>query len=508
MLEWIALNNTVFVHYISLQQIVESGYSIHDWPSYLLRQNLPCQIQCSCEKICDALSSNISYSDFMFVEFDVELSSIMPYQESFDFRGKMYHLVGMVRHVGMHFTCAVKEFMYENRSVWKYLDDLNNQCLTLDSFELVTQNLVGGWFFGVYSHIRTPLNQCRGFNIHTERFSRVDFQVGNNKDSTSDSSAESKTETIKSSLPKARNNGLKRKQLGSSRTANGNNKKKKKGSLNSDFNCKSDSINYNMERSGLDETKEIFTELRFDQKLPGKKNTVFDEITNFHNSMKMTIEQCVVCCEAWPIKLNSQSKRRSDDKSSGYQCTRCLRDKIFPKIFSRENRMMPSPVPQELQGLTQCEEMLIARAFPVMQVYMKPRFGTISYRGHVVTLPHNVQKIADVLPHMPSDLPIVIFKASDRSDKNLDFKVRRHNVLQALIWLKSNNILYKDVQIDMQRIQKLPEDDYLNIANMVIDESTSAINQYDCGTEDNQEHSENIETSSFLPSPSDEQPTE
>ena len=34
--------------------------------------------------------------------------------------------------------------------------------------------------------------------------------------------------------------------------------------------------------------------------------------------------------------------------------------------------MVPSPVSPELQGLTQCEEMLIAKAFPVIQVYIKP----------------------------------------------------------------------------------------------------------------------------------------
>ena len=33
--------------------------------------------------------------------------------------------------------------------------------------------------------------------------------------------------------------------------------------------------------------------------------------------------------------------------------------------------MIPSPVPKELQGLTQIEEMLIAHAFPVISVYTK-----------------------------------------------------------------------------------------------------------------------------------------
>ena len=89
--------------------------------------------------------------------------------------------------------------------------------------------------------------------------------------------------------------------------------------------------------------------------------------------------------------------------------------------------------------------MLIAGAFPVMQVYMKPRYGTMSYKGHVVTLPHNVQKIVDILPHSPTELPILVFEASGRNDRSLHFKVRRQKVLDALLWLKKNNVLYQDV---------------------------------------------------------------
>ena len=54
--------------------------------------------------------------------------------------------------------------------------------------------------------------------------------------------------------------------------------------------------------------------------------------------------------------------------------------------------MIPSPVPKELQNLTQFEEMLIATAFPVMHVYTKPRGGQKAYKGHVITLPQGRQR--------------------------------------------------------------------------------------------------------------------
>lgn len=87
--------------------------------------------------------------------------------------------------------------------------------------------------------------------------------------------------------------------------------------------------------------------------------------------------------------------------------------------------MIPSPVPKELQGLTQFEEMLIARAFPVMHVYTKPRGGQKAYKGHVITLPQDVQQLADVLPRCPKDLPVIVFTISGKHNGSRDFIVRR-----------------------------------------------------------------------------------
>ena len=102
----------------------------------------------------------------------------------------------------------------------------------------------------------------------------------------------------------------------------------------------------------------------------------------FQESMKYQIVQCNICFEAWPVN--------SKLELTEYACKRCKRDKGVPKKFSIENDMKPSPVPPALQGLTQIEEMLIARIFPVMQVYTRPRGGQRSYKGHVLNLPNNV----------------------------------------------------------------------------------------------------------------------
>lgn len=159
---------------------------------------------------------------------------------------------------------------------------------------------------------------------------------------------------------------------------------------------------------------------------------LFESMDKFHKSMQLTIYQCNVCNEAWPLK--AKPKNYPD-----YTCSRCSRDKCVPKKFSSANSMIPSPVPKELQGLTQFEEMLIARVFPVMHVYTKPRGGQRAYKGHVLTLPQDVQQLADVLPRCPKDLPVIIFTVKGKDNCSKDLIVRRKKVSDALMWLTGVN---------------------------------------------------------------------
>jgi len=74
---------------------------------------------------------------------------------------------------------------------------------------------------------------------------------------------------------------------------------------------------------------------------------VLKNIDLFHESNKYLIKQCRVCMEAWPSIPNRQSRTASD-----YKCSRCSHDKNHSKKFSKENNMIPSAVPSQLQGLT------------------------------------------------------------------------------------------------------------------------------------------------------------
>ncbi|CAH3181256.1 unnamed protein product [Porites lobata] len=122
----------------------------------------------------------------------------------------------------------------------------------------------------------------------------------------------------------------------------------------------------------------------------------------FHKSNEFSVSQCTVCFEAWPLKSNPR-------RANHYQCQRCTRDKQQPKKFSKENDMLPSLVPLQLLGLTQVEEMLIARALPIMRVYIKPG-GQRGYSGHVINLPQNIAELAHSLPRYPKDLSVIVKK--------------------------------------------------------------------------------------------------
>ena len=93
------------------------------------------------------------------------------------------------------------------------------------------------------------------------------------------------------------------------------------------------------------------------------------------------------------------------------------------KIFFSENSLIPSPVPEELQNLTQIEEMLIARVFPVISVYTKPR-GQRGYRGCCINFPQEVQQIFYTLPRYPKELPVIIVAVDVRDNVSRDLIVR------------------------------------------------------------------------------------
>ena len=107
--------------------------------------------------------------------------------------------------------------------------------------------------------------------------------------------------------------------------------------------------------------------------------------------------------------------------------------------------------------MTQIEELLIARACPIMTIYHK-HGGQLGYSGHVLNLPQNIQQFINKLPLNVKDLPVLTITRQGATNTHHNFRVRRDKVLHALQWLKHNNKFFTDIEIDLDSVQCLPID--------------------------------------------------
>ena len=137
-------------------------------------------------------------------------------------------------------------------------------------------------------------------------------------------------------------------------------------------------------------------------------------------------------------------------------CQRCKKDNQCPKLFSSDNNMYPGSVPAELQGLSQTEEMLIARSCPIMRV-IHLKGGQLGYGGHVVNVAQDITTFAATLPRLAADVPIIILRREGQEPgQHKDLHVRRVRAQRALIWLIANNPYYRDIVLDDTALSQLP----------------------------------------------------
>ena len=85
--------------------------------------------------------------------------------------------------------------------------------------------------------------------------------------------------------------------------------------------------------------------------------------------------------------------------------------------------------------LTQVEKM------PIMSVYRLPQ-GQYGCSGHVVNLPQDVASFVQSLPHLPSELDVIVVRKEGANQSHRDFRVRRAVVHRALQWLVTHNQYY------------------------------------------------------------------
>ena len=173
-----------------------------------------------------------------------------------------------------------------------------------------------------------------------------------------------------------------------------------------------------------------------------------------------------------------------------FDCLRPLERHMLPKL-SLANNLWIGDIPSELMDLTVPEQLLIARHYPRCYIFkLYPRDVNThipsdqlytGMAGNATLFELNTQEVVEMLngQRMPSSVQtlasVIAITFMGKKKLPMDwlkktFRVRRNVVYEALSWLKNNNPIYSDINIDQCRLAELPEDD-------IPDELTAIIRQ-------------------------------
>jgi Domain of unknown function (DUF6570) len=173
--------------------------------------------------------------------------------------------------------------------------------------------------------------------------------------------------------------------------------------------------------------------------------------------------------------------RRDGSQTYGFLCQSCssslMKNRLPP--LSLANQMWIGNVPFVLKVLTIPEQLLIALQYPrcfVFKLFPKdgrgqdPNTLQRGMAGNVTTYEMNTAQASEMLqgnllprrPHILASVIAVAFIGHGKVPKNWlknTFRVRRHMVLNAILWLRENNSLYQHIILSSEQVDSLPLDD-------------------------------------------------
>ena len=134
-------------------------------------------------------------------------------------------------------------------------------------------------------------------------------------------------------------------------------------------------------------------------------------------------------------------------------CTTCHRKLKQGKIPAqcKVNNLDLDVVPDELSKLNSIEIRLVSKRIPFMKMVALPRGRQTAIHGPAVNIPTNLDTICKLLPRLPKDSEILPMKLKRRLSYKGHYmydSVHPETMMTALYWLKANNILYGDININ------------------------------------------------------------
>ena len=121
------------------------------------------------------------------------------------------------------------------------------------------------------------------------------------------------------------------------------------------------------------------------------------------------------------------------------------------------NNMFVDEIPRELATLEKLEQILIAQRIVFEKIIVMPKGQQRKIKGAICNVPVECDQTCSILPRPSERSGIIMLKLK----RKLEFKgyvyfeaVRPELILEALMWLKSHNVLYKDIKIDVNNIDQ------------------------------------------------------
>ena len=147
--------------------------------------------------------------------------------------------------------------------------------------------------------------------------------------------------------------------------------------------------------------------------------------------------------------------QRYIQKNYMYLCRDCkdkkcsLDDNIFP-VWYDINNVAHFDVPNQLSCLCEGEKLLIQQVSVFVPLHHL-KFGQIGTQGHVVSFQQDLSSLCKTLPRLPKDTNLIRvikkFKMNCGEIGTKTFSIRKKVILEALGWLKTYNMEYKDIII-------------------------------------------------------------
>ncbi|XP_066265422.1 uncharacterized protein [Branchiostoma lanceolatum] len=136
--------------------------------------------------------------------------------------------------------------------------------------------------------------------------------------------------------------------------------------------------------------------------------------------------------------------------SSSWICNTChiTMTKGRMPAQAKSNGLQLANVPEELQNLRPLELRLISQRIPFMKLVGLPKGQQRAIHGPAVNVPAKLENVCSLLPRLPGNAQVLPMKLKRKliytGHYMYDF-IRPKQVTDALVWLKTNNPLYKDV---------------------------------------------------------------